>query len=65
MANDKVKLEGQRKAVREHIEKYNSYLDSRDKKFAMKTIRNVQEHIMRIKQKHPHWEYSYEDDWKP
>ena len=65
MADDKTKLEGQRRAVREHIEKYNRYPDKRDKEYALKTIRNAQNQIRRILSKHPHWGSSYEDNWAP
>lgn len=65
MADDKTKLEGQRRAVREHIEKYNKYHDERDKNFALKTIRNCQNRISLILKKHSHWPSSYEDDWTP
>jgi hypothetical protein len=65
MADDKIKLEGQRRAVREHIEKYKNYPDPRDKDFAYKTIRNAQEQIQKIRIRHPHWPMSFEDNWRP
>ena len=65
MADDKTKLKGQRNAVREHIEKYNKYPNQEDKDFALKTIRNAQNHIKKILSKHSHWDSSYEDDWSP
>ena len=65
MADDKTKLEGQRKAVREHIEKYNTYTIQHEKDYALKTIRNAQKQIANILKKHPHWAGSYEDTWSP
>jgi len=65
MADDKTKLAGQRRAVREHIDKYNKYPLEHDKNYALKTIRNAQNQIQRIRAKHPHWPSSYEDNWTP
>ncbi len=50
MTDDLTKLEGHR-AIREHIEKYKRY--QRDKDFAVKTIRNCQEQIKKLRAKHP------------
>ena len=65
MADDKTKLAGQRKAVREHIEKYKNYTLQHEKDFALKTIRNAQKQIASIMKKHPHWDSSFEDSWSP
>ena len=65
MADDKKKLEGQRAAVREHIEKYNRYDLDEEKEFALKTIRNAQNQIKKILSKHPHWDSAPEDTWSP
>ena len=61
MSDDSIKLEGQRRAIREHIEKYKRYPDQRDKDFALKTIRNCQEQIKKLRAKHPNWPASRED----
>jgi hypothetical protein len=65
MADDRLKLDGQRRAIREHIEKYKSYPNPADKNFALKTIRNAQEQIGKILTNHPHWLGSWEDKWTP
>ncbi len=59
------KIMAQRKAIREHIEKYNTYPLQQDKDFALKTIRNVQNNIAKLRAKQPSIAASYEDTWKP
>jgi len=41
MADDKEKLHGHRTAIREHIQKYQSYVDPNDKAFALKTVERI------------------------
>ena len=66
MGNDgKVKLDGQRRAIREHVEKYKKYPDDRDKNFALKTIKNCQKEVQSILKKYPHLSSSWEDTWIP
>ncbi|MDZ7261256.1 MAG: hypothetical protein ONB05_04005 [candidate division KSB1 bacterium] len=65
MIDDKAKLEGQRAAIREHIDKYKRYSEQHEKAFALRTIRNCQKQIAKIKSKHPHWPSSWEDNWTP
>jgi len=65
MSDDKVKLKGQRAAIKEHIEKYNKYEIDHEKEFALKTIRNAQSQIKKILSKHPHWESDPLDTWSP
>lgn len=65
MSNDDKKLEGQRAAIREHINKHRSYPEPEDKAFALKTIGNAQDQITAILKKHPHWDESWEDRWRP
>lgn len=65
MADDRAKLQGQRAAIREHIEKYNRYDIDHEKEFALKTIRNAQAQITKILSKHPHWDSAPEDSWAP
>lgn len=65
MADDADKLSGQRRAVREHIAKFESYPHNDDKKFALKTVSRAQTEIGALLAKHKHWDSSWEDDWKP
>ncbi len=65
MADDKAKLEGQRAAIREHIEKYKRYSEQHEKDFALKTIRNCQNQISIIRSRHSHWPSIWEDTWRP
>jgi len=65
MADDKVKLTGQRSAIREHIDKYNNFPAEHDKKFALKTIRNCQKQITKLLKRHSGWDKSWEDLWMP
>ncbi len=60
------KIESQRRSIREHIEKFNSYSDKWDKKFAAETISRCQENIEHIKNKCDSYiSDSYEDTWSP
>jgi hypothetical protein len=65
MADDRSKLDGQRRAVREHIEKYKRYPSEQDKQTALKTIQNAQRHIADLKRRSPQLGSSYEDNWRP
>jgi hypothetical protein len=65
MAKAKDKVEGQRKAIREHIDKYNIYPIPHEKEFALKTIRNCQQVIANLRRRHPHLKPSWEDNWQP
>lgn len=67
MADDRDKLEGQRSAIREHIEKYKMYRNSDPDavNMALRTIRNCQEQIKTILGGYPHWQSSWEDVWTP
>jgi len=65
MADDKVKLAGQRAAIREHIDKYKTYPAQHDKEFALKTIQNCQKQIKKLFGRHPSWHGSWEDTWQP
>ncbi len=59
-------IEGQRAAIREHIEKYNRYVYAQDKEFALKTIERCQDNIERLKaQCNQYIESSWEDSWTP
>lgn len=59
------KLEGQRRAIQEHINKYKTYPHAQDKDFALKTIRNAQQQIADIKKRAPNTSNSPLDTWKP
>jgi hypothetical protein len=65
MADDEAKLEGQRRAIREHIDKYSRYPSQRDKQTALKTIQNAQRHIADLKRRNPRFGDSREDTWRP
>lgn len=43
------RIESQRDAIREHIDKYERYIEDYDKEYALKTIRNCQGRIEHIK----------------
>ena len=59
-------LEGQRRAIREHIDKYNRYEHSYDKDTALKTIRRCQGEIRDIKSScNVSTSDSWEDTWNP
>lgn len=60
------KIEAQRRAIKEHIEKFNQYPDSYDKQYAVGTITRCQENIRHIKSKCDSYiPDSYEDYWTP
>lgn len=61
------KLEGQRAAVREHIEKWRRYQEPYEKTTALKTIQNAQSHIAKIKDSYSTLKNNNkpEDTWKP
>jgi hypothetical protein len=62
--DEKKAIEGHRKAIREHIEKYKKYKLDHEKNFAWKTIQNAQKQISDIK-KRKKFPDSSEDTWKP
>lgn len=45
-------LYGQRRAIREHVDKYRRYTEKYEKDFALKTIRNAQVQISKLKSRH-------------
>jgi hypothetical protein len=59
------KLDGQRKAIEEHIKKFRTFQFPQDKEFALKTIRNAQKQIEDIKKRNPLTSTSPFDTWKP
>lgn len=60
------KIEAQRAAIREHIDKYFLYPNKYDKDFAWKTIQRCQAIIESIKNKCDSYiPASYEDSWNP
>src|SRR2546423_14878081 len=59
------KVEGRRRAVRDHIAKYQRYSDKQDKEFALKTIQRVQRQIADLKRRKPKIRGSDEDSWRP
>lgn len=67
LSHDRDKLSGHRKAVREHVQKWHKYSEHYEKEGALKTIRNAQSHIARIKSKHPTLRQDQDraDTWSP
>lgn len=65
MSDEKRKVDGHRRAVREHIEKYKRYPSPDDKRTALKTIENAQRHITKLRHRSPSIASSYEDTWRP
>ena len=59
------KIAGHRKAIREHIAKFERYPAAQDKAFALKTIQRVQGTIRDLKRRQPRASSSYEDTWQP
>ena len=60
------KIESQRAAIREHIDKYYRYPHEYDKDFALKTIHKCQDNINDLKDRCEFdIDYPYEDDWEP
>jgi hypothetical protein len=59
------KIKGHRKAIAQHIKKYNSYPHQQDKDFALKTIKRVQAIIAELKKEVPGIEKKEEDSWAP
>lgn len=58
------RIEGQRRAIREHIEKFENYPYQQDKEFALRTIRICQNEIEKIKmQCNVSISSSWEDSW--
>jgi hypothetical protein len=66
-ARARQEIDGMRKAIRGHVEKWKKYPDKQDKDFAVKTIVRVQTDVTNIKEKHPSLknDSSWEDTWKP
>jgi hypothetical protein len=65
LADDEKKLEGHRRAIREHIAKYERYPAKQDKDFALKTIERVQSEIRDLKRRNPRLRDASEDSWRP
>lgn len=64
-ASARTKVDGHRKAIRDHIDKYKRYEDENDKRFALKTIANAQQQIADLRGKHSTIPPSAEDSWRP
>lgn len=67
LARARAKLDGQRKAVREHVEKWRRYSEPYEKDGGWKTVQNAQRHIQKIKDDFPTLrdDSRAEDSWKP
>jgi hypothetical protein len=66
-ARARTELESQRRTIRDHQRKYSTYKQQYEKEFALKTIRNAQNQIAKIKSKHPSLarDNASEDTWRP
>jgi hypothetical protein len=65
MSDDQHKVDGHRRAIREHIDKYQRYPAKQDKDFALKTIQRIQREIADLKRRNPRLANSGEDTWRP
>ncbi|MFI9009237.1 hypothetical protein ACIGNX_18615 [Actinosynnema sp. NPDC053489] len=66
-AGDRDKIASQRNTIATHIEKWRRYPNPQDKEFALKTIRNAQAQIQKLKSRHPSLRHdtASEDTWQP
>jgi hypothetical protein len=66
-ARARKELDSQRKTVRDHQQKWREHKEPYEKNFALKTIRNAQSHIAKIKRDHPSLARNDapEDAWSP
>ena len=64
MSDVERKLAGHRRAVKEHIDKYNRYPAKQDKDFALKTIQRIQNEIADLKRRNRTAGSSWEDTWR-
>ena len=59
-----LRIEGQRRAIREHIQKFENYPYSQDKEFALRTISICKKKKKKIKRQcNVYIESSWEDSW--
>jgi hypothetical protein len=59
-------IDGHRRAIREHIDKYKRYTESYEKQGALRTIQRAQAEIRSLKSKHPSLNTSDSaDSWRP
>lgn len=67
LAQARQKLDGQRKAVRAHVKKWQEHKEPYEKNVAWKTIQNAQGHIAKIKSDHPTLKNDNDraDSWRP
>jgi hypothetical protein len=67
LARAREKLDGQRRAVRDHADKWQRYVEPYEKAGALKTIQNAQGHIQKIKSDYPTLRNDNrpEDNWRP
>lgn len=66
-ARARTKISSHRKAIADHIDKWRRYSQPYEKEFALKTIRNAQTQITKLKDAHPSLRHdnSSEDTWSP
>ncbi len=64
-ARARAQIEGHRKHIRTHIEKYKKFTDSYSKATMVKQIETAQSQIRDLLRKHPSPASSREDNWRP
>ncbi|MEH0931591.1 hypothetical protein [Micromonospora sp. CPCC 205558] len=65
MSDESDKVDGQRRAIREHIEKYKRFTVPYEKQTALRTIDLAQREISNLKRRKPSIRHSWEDSWRP
>ncbi len=50
---------------RGHLARYRRYTGDDDRRFALKTIRNAQDQIAKLRRRNPTLPASWEDSWRP
>ncbi|TQK49894.1 hypothetical protein FBY35_0177 [Streptomyces sp. SLBN-118] len=68
MPDEATQVEGQRKAIREHIEKYKRFKAANDDgaaRTATSTIENAQSHIEKLRRRKPSIASDPLDSWRP
>ena len=58
-------IDGHRRAIRDHISKYQRYPAKQDKEFAWKTIQRIQREIADLKRRNSRLGNAREDTWRP
>lgn len=65
MSDESDKVDGQRRAIRMHIEKYQRFTLTYEKQTALRTIDLAQREIGNLRKRKPSIKESWEDRWRP